>query len=188
MSILHLLHPFRCLRQDRRGETALEFALIGVAFFGLVLLIFTVALDIFLQMTLDDATRAAARRVQVWGVNGTASSGGQFASAVCAEFGVVAPNCSTILQYSVQVAPSFGQMSNVSLNSNGNLSNTAQYGTWSSGTFTSNTITATAEGTPEFLLVQVAYPLPFRLFGAANGVATENGTASLYSAVATVVP
>lgn len=188
MSILQKLHLVRRLRRDRRAETAVEFALIGVAFFGFIMLIFTIALDMFLQMTLDDATRNAARQVQVWGANGTTTTGASFVSAVCKEFGIVAPHCTTALQYSVQVAPSFSQMSSVSLQSDGNLSTTGQYGTWVDGTFTSNVIIPTTEGTPEFMLVQVAYPVPFRLFNAVNGVATENGTTSLYSSAAVVVP
>ncbi len=188
MSMLQKLHLVCRLRRDRRAETAVEFALIGVAFFGFIMLIFTVSLDMFLQMTLDDATRNAARQVQVWGANGTTTTGASFVTAVCNEFGVVVSNCAANLQYSVQVAPSFAQMSTVSLQSDGNLSTTGQYGTWIDGTFTSNVIAATSEGTPEFMLVQVAYPVPFRLFNAVNGVATENGTTSLYSSAAVVVP
>jgi Flp pilus assembly protein TadG len=192
MGIPRFLLMTRRLRRDRRAATAVEFAMIGVAFFFMIFSLFTVAIDMFIQMTLDDATRSAARHVQVWGVNGTATTGSgaapSFVDTLCSEFGVVAVNCAGSLQYSVQVAPSFGQMTTVTLNSSGNLSSANQYGTWVSGSFTSNTILPTSEGTPEFLLVQVAYPLPFKLLGLANAVAAENGTNSLYSAAATVIP
>lgn len=188
MGISCVFPIIRRLRGDRRAATALEFALIGSAFFIMVMGLFTIALDMFMQMTLDDATRAAARQVQVWGSTGTASTNVQFVNTLCNEFGVVAPNCTTTLKYSVQVAPYFGQMSTVTLQSDGTLSTANQYGSWVSGSFTSNTISATTEGAPAFLLVQVAYPAPFKLFGLANGVAAQNGTTSFYSSVATVIP
>ena len=189
--------------------------MIGLAFFFMVMGIFTVALDMFLQVSLDDAVRAATREVQIWGANGNVVNSGSaveistspvtyssnFATLVCNEFGIIVPNCLNSLQYSVQVAPNFAQMYTVTLNSSGNLvasggGSIPQYGSWVNGTFTNNAtssasataITATAEGTPQFMLVQVAYPLPFSLLSFANYAATENGTTSLYSAVATVVP
>lgn len=183
MGISGIFHIIRRLRGDRRAATALEFAMIGTAFFLMLFAIFTVAFDMFLQMTLDDAARNAARQVQIWGENGTVSTGPQFKAAVCAEFGAVAPSCSALLQYSVQVGTTFGAMNTVTLSSTGNLSSPTQYVI--SGT---TSPLATAEGAPAFMLVQIAYPIPFKFLNVANGVITENGTPSLYSAVATVIP
>ncbi len=162
--------------------------MVGVAFFLMVMGIFTIALDMLVQSAFDDAIRNAARQVQIWGENGTASSGSQFVTAVCNQFSILAPNCSTKLQYSVQVAPYFGQMTNVTLQSNGSLSSNGLFGTWVSGTFTANTLASTGQSAPEFLLVQAAYPLPFYFLHQANGVVTENGTRSVYAAAAMVVP
>lgn len=157
------------------ADTAVEFALIGSAFFLFVFGIFVISLDQFLQMTLDDAVRNATRQVQISKI----TTGGGFLTTVCNEFGVAAPNCSNSLQYSVQGGAYFGTGGIVAatFSSSGNLSSTA--------TFTG--ATATASGAPSFLLVQVAYPLPFKILAVPGGVATENGTPSLYSVVSTVM-
>jgi hypothetical protein len=42
-------------------------------------------------------------------------------------------------------------------------------------------------GSEEFLLVQVAYLLPFKILLVAGGTATQNGTPALYSAAAVVM-
>ncbi|MDR3576203.1 MAG: pilus assembly protein [Anaerolineaceae bacterium] len=166
---------FKRLRGDAKASTAVEFAMIGSVFFLLVFGIFVISIDLFWQMTLDDAVRNASRQVQM----GKVTTGSDFISAICQEFGVVAPNCSAALQYSVQGGAYFGAggISATSFTSSGNLS--------PSQTFSN--ATATATGAPVFLLVQVAYPLPVKILAVPNGVATENGTPSLYSAVATVM-
>ena len=161
--------------RETRADTAVEFAMIGSAFFLFIFGIFVVSIDMFWQMTLDDAVRNATRQVQI----GNITTGPAFAAAVCQEFGAAAPNCTGSLQYSVQGGSYFGTggITATSFSSSGNLGSTA--------TFTGPTATAT--GAPVFLLVQVAYPLPFKVLAVPGGVATENGTPSLYSAVATVM-
>lgn len=149
--------------------------MIGSAFFLFIFGIFVISLDMFLQMTLDDAVRNAARQVEI----GSITSGGAFVTAVCNEFGAAAPNCANSLQYSVQGGPYFGigGITATNFSSSGNLSSPHLF----TGT------TATAPNAPSFLLVQVAYPLPFKILAVPGGVATENGTPSLYSTVSTVM-
>src|SRR5208282_99321 len=77
----------RRLLRETRSDTAVEFAIIGAAFFLFVFGIFVVSLDQFLQMTLDDAVRNAARQVQI----GNVTTGSQFVTSVCNEFGLAAP-------------------------------------------------------------------------------------------------
>jgi len=161
--------------RERKAVTAVEFAMIGSAFFLFIFMIFVFSTDMFWQMVLDDAVRNATRQVQI----GKITNGNDFLTAVCNEFGSAAPNCSGLLQYSVQGGAYFGTggITATSFSSTGNLALTQQF----SGT------TATSAGTPVFLLVQVAYPLPFKVLAVPSGVATENGTPSLYSAVSTVM-
>ncbi len=156
-----------------RAATAVEFALIGVAFFLFIFSIFVFSLDQFLQTVLDDSVRAASRQVQL----GKITTGNGFVTAVCNEFGVVAPNCAGSLQYAVQGGLYFGTggIAAANFDTSGNLSTPAAF----------SNVTATAAGVPTFLLVQVAYPLPFIVLAVPSGVATENGTPSLYSAVST---
>ena len=161
--------------RERRAATALEFAMIGVVFFVLIFSVFVISIDLFWQLTLDDAVRAAARQVQI----GNIKTGGDFLNSVCGEFGQTVPNCSTTLQYSVQGGSYFGSggITSVNFGSDGNLASRSQF---------SGVALSSSAGTV-FLLVQVAYPLPIRVLLLPAGLATENGTSSLYSVVSTVM-
>jgi Flp pilus assembly protein TadG len=161
--------------RECKAVTAVEFAMIGSAFFLFIFMIFVFATDMFWQMVLDDAVRNATRQVQI----GKITNGSDFVTSICQEFGTAAPNCTGLLQYSVQGGAYFGSggITATNFSSTGNLASTQLF----SGT------TATAAGTPVFLLVQVAYPLPFKVLAVPSGVATENGTPSLYSAISTVM-
>jgi Flp pilus assembly protein TadG len=166
------------LLRDTRADTALEFAMIGSALFLFIFGIFVFSLDMFWQMTLDDAVRNAARQVQI----GAITNSTEFKDAVCTEFGVTAPNCETNLQYAVQTSSSFGTITPGQLSAAGILSN--------NGTFVrtmSTELTSTTSAAPEFLLVQVAYLIPLKIFAVPAGVATENGTPALMSAAAAVM-
>jgi Flp pilus assembly protein TadG len=189
-------HPaLRRLLRETRSDTAVEFAMIGAAFFLLIFGIFVVSIDQFWQMTLDDAVRAATRKIQVGQL--TATSTPSFVTVVCDEFGVAAPYCASTLQYSVQGGTSFAGMSPATLNANGTLSGPYVVVGSAAPSFNGVVLTtapaaatstsAAVVGVPQFLLVQVAYPLPFKVLAVPGGVATENGTPSLYSAAATVM-
>ncbi|WP_297368502.1 TadE/TadG family type IV pilus assembly protein [Acidocella sp.] len=165
------------LYRERRAATALEFAMIGGVFFAFVFGILMVSLDLFWQLTLDDAVRNAVREVQI----GKITTGDEFSTAVCAEFGAAVPNCKANLQYAVQGGQFFGAGANsvapVTFDSNGNLGSPALF----SG------VTASTSAGETVLLAQVAFPVPITLMSLPNGAVTENGTASLYSVVTTVM-
>ncbi len=176
-------HLLGRLLADRRADTAVEFALIGAAFFLLLTGIFAISIGQFWQMVLDDAVRNATRQVQI----GSVKTGTAFVSAVCAEFGIAAPGCTANLQYSVQSASSFSAITPATVNNAGTLSGGNKFAvskTASTPTLTTyNTYTTTVA--PEFLLVQVAYTLPFHFFAIPSGFVTENGTSAIISSVAT---
>jgi len=180
-ALRHLLFARRFWRESR-ADTAVEFAMIGSAFFLFIFIIFCVSIDQFWQMTLDDAVRNATRQVQI----GQITTGGQFVTVVCNEFGIAAPYCSNTLQYSVQGGTSFSAITAATLSSSGTLSNAATF-SGVTATIPPSTSPTLVEATPEFLLVQVAYPLPFKMPLVPGGVATENGTPSLISTVATAM-
>jgi len=175
-----------------RADTAVEFAMIGAVFFLFIFGIVVIAIDQFWQMTLDDAVRNAARQVQLQAVSAKSST--TFVNAVCNEFGIAAPYCTNTLQYSIQGGTTFGAMSPATLNSNGTLSGGQTVTGSDTPSYTGVALTqqpfpavgtsAAIAGQEQFLLIQVAYPLPFKLFILPGGTATENGTPSLYSAVA----
>ncbi len=166
--------------RETRSDTALEFAMIGTAFFLCIFGIFVVSIDQFWQMTLDDAVRNAARQVQI----GNVTSGPQFVTTVCNEFGVAAPYCATTLQYSVQSGTYFGALTPAVLSADGTLSPSNSFSAILS-TAPQTTNTQTTVGVSQYLLVQVTYLLPFKVMLLPMGVATENGTPALFSAVAT---
>jgi Flp pilus assembly protein TadG len=183
---------WHALARDRTGDTAVEFAMIGTAFFLFVFALFVIGVDQYWQMTLDDAVRNAARQVQEGNISATSST--SFITEVCSEFGAAAPRCSTTLQYSIIGATTFGAMSPATLNANGTLtggqtvtgSASPSYGgvTLTQQPFPAVGSSSAIAGQEEFLLIQVAYPLPFKLLLLPGGTATENGTSSLYSVVA----
>lgn len=62
----------RWLRRDRRGATAVEFAVVGAAFFTLLLLL----LEVCWQMAVAAALESGARRASRWTVTGQAAPPG----------------------------------------------------------------------------------------------------------------
>lgn len=169
--------------RERRSDTAVEFALIGGAFFFFIFGIFVFSINQFMQLTLDEAVRSAARQVQA----NLASSSGQFVGDVCGEFGPVANGCAAALQYDVQLGPYFGTglkapIIPAVLGQDG-LSVTSAFPAATNGYLPGSSETTVAD--PEFLLVQVAYPALFHVILPLGGlIGTENGTPYLYSAVA----
>lgn len=167
-------------RRARKASTAVEFALVGSVAFMIICALFALSIDMYWQFTMDTALRNAARNVQIQ----KTTTGAEFAARVCSELGIVAVNCTNSLQYSVQTGTYFGSASDTAsilgnagaLTSNG-LSKPANF----------STITSTALGQPQFMLVQVALPVPFSFFNGLNPVVTQNGTNYLYAAVTTVV-
>lgn len=182
--MMSLIAGLRCYMRDARAATAVEFAIIGAAFFLFIFGIFVVSIDQFWQMTLDDAVRAATRQVQI----GKITTGSGFVNQVCGEFGIAAPYCTNTLQYSVQSGLYFGALVPATFSSAGTLAPAAQFSVTPTTAPAAATQTQAAViGTPQFLLVQVAYLLPFKILAVPGGVATENGTSSLYSVIATVM-
>ena len=187
--------------RESRSVVALEFALLGSAFFFFVLGMVMVAVVQYWQMALDDAVRAVSRSVAI----GTITTNTQFGNAVCSQFGQSAPFCSTTLQFYVQSNSYFstGGTSGISpavFFSNGPLApatfnpNQASDPALSPFNLTPTRLAAAAVGASQsatpgsvyMLLVQVAYPLPFTIPWL-GGAFTENGTSSLYSVVATAM-
>ena len=132
----HRVGLLRRLRHDRRGTTALEFAIIGPLFLLLIFAILENALILWSQAVLDNATRDAARLT----LTGQSQSGGtSFPTALCQ--GISALMTCTSLQYRIQTGSSFGSMS-----STVNTSKFSSYPTAISG-----------GGPGSYVLVQVIY-------------------------------
>jgi len=160
--------------RETRSVTAVEFAIIGPVLFLFVFAILLTGVVQFWQLTLDDAVRNAAREVAIGASSSTsgAHSGSDFVAAVCGEFGLAAPGCSSNLQYAVQGAPNFTGSSGITpatISAAGQLSPAASF----SGITVS-----------EPFLVQVVYPIPISIPLVPLGLVTLNGTPSIISATA----
>jgi Flp pilus assembly protein TadG len=159
------------------GVTALEFGIVAPVFMLMLVAIFWLGLAAFYEMCLDDAVRDAARQLQIGGP--AMSSGSGFTAAVCNEFGIIAPKCSTNLTYNIQAQPAvvtatgvaglFASMAPVSLPSSGKLP---------------MAFPSIAAGSR--VVIQVAYPLPVTVPFIGKWM-TLTGTNSLLSTTTVLV-
>jgi len=88
------MRSFRPWRTANAGTVAVEFALIGSAFFGLLLLIFQLGFLLFAQTALDYAAKQAARQMQTGQANPPDRSG--FQSLVFCPFLSSFLNCANV--------------------------------------------------------------------------------------------
>jgi Flp pilus assembly protein TadG len=155
---------------SRCGVTMVEFALVGPLFLLLTFAIVDNGLVLFTQTILDNATREAARQIQIGKVQlaGDATGNGLFKTTLCNNLGGFIP-CGS-LQWNVQSVSSAGSFSSitpVSANGSGQMASTG----FSPGT------------AQYFVLVQVGYTqryiMPFL-----NKMAGATGNLLLLSNVA----
>lgn len=143
--------PLRRFRDDRRGVTAIEFALISVPFFGLLMAIFQSGLYFFTSEALDAAVQDAARNIytgQAQSANVTKSA--DFVSKyLCPQTG--GTRLSTLIDCSqlvvdVRPAPNNGNYSGID--------NGADF-------YQTGSATKFCLGAPsDIVVVRVIYPLP----------------------------
>jgi Flp pilus assembly protein TadG len=91
---------------DRRGATAVEFAMVGMPFMFLIFAVIQVALYFVVQLTLDNATSLAARQlktgqVQADGSNDTAGKQ-QFVTAICSNMNWLQSQCASNITVDVR--------------------------------------------------------------------------------------
>ena len=88
--------------RDEKGVAALEFAIVGSVFLFVVLFVIDLGLQQFTQATMDAATQAAARQIQI----GTYRSNDPSAmvSSICTRLSVLAPSCTTTLPSSANLS------------------------------------------------------------------------------------
>lgn len=157
--------PLKRFSRDRRGATAVEFALVAVPFLGLFMATFEMGLVFFVNNNLDAATRKASRAF----LTGTAQGAGVYtASSFLSTY--MCPAGSTYVPGSLIACSNLIVDVRTSTNfSAADLSN-GFYKTQSSNTFCPG-----APGT--VTVVRIAYPMPsyfpiIASFGAGIGVNT----------------
>jgi Flp pilus assembly protein TadG len=112
---------------NRRGATAVEFAIVGAPFVALLLAILESGFVFFAQMELQTATSEASRMIMTGQAQLQGMSSAQFKNLVCANASVLF-NCDNIY-VNVQVASSFSTMAQYNPVTNGQFNNTMNYAT-----------------------------------------------------------
>ena len=122
--------PWRRLRRDQKGATAVEFAMIAAPFFFLLFAMIEIAAVFFTGTVLENAVLEAARQIRT----GQAQSGGMsqagFRQEVCDRIGVVG-DCDR-LEIDVQVFEDFTDVDQSSPIDGGGQMDTSGFG-WDPG-------------------------------------------------------
>jgi Flp pilus assembly protein TadG len=91
---------------DRRGATAVEFAMVGLPFMFMIFALIQLALYFMVQVTLDNATAAAARQLRtgVTVADGASDTSAKksFASSICSNMNWLQSQCSSNLTVDVR--------------------------------------------------------------------------------------
>lgn len=105
--------------KDRSGATAVEFALLALPFFIMVVGMLQLGIIYIAGQTLDEAIDKASRTVQTGQVQGAGATVNEFRTTVCDNVALVS-GCSQNLLLSVQSFPSYASVSAANLyDSNG---------------------------------------------------------------------
>lgn len=92
---------FARLWRDRRGSTALEFAVVSLPCLTMLVFLAEIAYDFYAQVCLDYGVQAAARQIQIGAAQGASNAGVFQASYLCPAISGLLP-CSSI---SVNIQP-----------------------------------------------------------------------------------
>lgn len=98
--------PKSGLWRDRRGATAVEFALIAFPFFGLLMGCLELAIVLFAGVSLDLATARVARELRT-GLADKPANATVFATKVCADMSWLGSDCASKLRVDVRTFTNF---------------------------------------------------------------------------------
>lgn len=119
---------------NRKGSTAIEFAILALPFIVIILAIIEIALMFFVDSALDSAVHKAVRQVRV----GTAKSGNwnitNFKAAICSELSY-SFTCSTNLLVRVTVITDMNSVTKVNPSSGGVLNVTETFNIGNAGDY-----------------------------------------------------
>ena len=87
----------QALVKDRRGATAVEFALVSSMLIFTILFIMTIGLILYLNQVLDYATTKAARQIMIGAVQKAGTSQSNFRTQVVCSYLPAAMNCSDVI-------------------------------------------------------------------------------------------
>ncbi len=147
VSVPRLLRRFR---RDRRGTTAVEFALVAPVFFALLFAILEAGIMFFAGQVLETVTQESARMILTGKAQTASYTSAQFAAYVCSQV----PALFTCSQISIDVEsyPSFSSV---------DVSNPID----NSGNFVSNNLHYSPGGPGDIVVVRLFYQWPLIVTG-----------------------
>lgn len=164
-----LVRVLRRFRRNRRGSTAVEFALVAPMFFALLFAIIETAMVFFASQVLETATQDTARLI----LTGQAQNGGftqaQFKSNLCTRLTDLF-DCTNGIYIDVQSYPSFSNVTITDpIDSNKNFTNNMVYSPGAQG---------------DVVVVRVFYQWPIYVTSLGYNIANLSGNKRLLSATA----
>lgn len=102
-------NALRRFRRNRRGSTAVEFALVAPVFFALLFAIIETAMVFFASQVLETVTQDSGRTIMTGQVQTSALTQSAFKTAVCARISVLF-DCTNGIYIDVQNYPSFANV------------------------------------------------------------------------------
>jgi Flp pilus assembly protein TadG len=163
------LARFKKFAKDNEGTAAVEFAMVALPFFVLLLAAIDFGLMMFATSTLENGISEAARQIRTGQVVTNGTTAAQFRQIVCDNVSMLL-NCDARLGIDVRVFDDFSDVNfPAAIDANGNMTGNFQYQTG---------------GPSDIILVRVFYSWPMLtpIFG--ETMANMNGGARLISASA----
>jgi Flp pilus assembly protein TadG len=158
----------RRFRRNRRGATAVEFALVAPVFFGLLFAIIEVALVFFASQVLETVTQDSARMIMTGQAQTAAYTQTQFKTYVCGKIGVLF-DCTNGIYIDVQNYPAFTNVSIADPITGGNFVPPNNYNPGVQG---------------DIVVVRLFYQWPLIVTGLGFNISNLNGSKRLLTATA----
>lgn len=139
------------LRDEEKGATAVEFAMVALPFVFMVVSLFELALVFLVYTTLDNSLATASRNIRTGALqtSGTPPTASAFVSSICSNMGWLQSTCTSQLQVDVRTETQF--------------SSPTEPDPMASGTFNSGVLTFNPGTAGQIVLVRAFYQWPLIL-------------------------
>jgi Flp pilus assembly protein TadG len=162
-------NALRRFRRNRRGSTAVEFALVAPVFFGLLFAIIETAMVFFAGQILETVTQDSARMIMTGQAQTAAYTQAQFKTYVCGLVTVMF-DCANGIYVDVQSYPAFSNVAIASqIDGANNFVNNMQYNPGGPG---------------QIVVVRLFYQWPLFVTGLGYNIANLSGSKRLLTATA----
>jgi Flp pilus assembly protein TadG len=158
----------RRFRRNRRGATAVEFALVAPVFFGLLFAIIETAIVFFASQVLETVTQDSARMIMTGQAQTAAYTQAQFKTFVCGKITVMF-DCTNGIYIDVQNYPGFSNVTITDPISGGSFVPPNNYNPGQQG---------------DIVVVRLFYQWPLVVTGLGFNIANLNGSKRLLTATA----